>query len=311
MPRMQAALPYPPIPSAFLAMFKGRAETVIWENPSQGIFGVVVPSTTAAGNGSNPMTQHFVIPDTPLPFTETPSQFCDPPPKSLESVVETATCLLVPTIPTDRSGGNQPSILWPEQQSSDPPVCLHGKPTLRRTVLRKDSPNLGRPFYVCASTVAETGGSCGFFRWGDELEPVQRCNQHCHWLYQYSNLRTGTPLTADEVKRETSAVDPSIQLEAWSGVQQGTERWHRLRSCRITASNFGSAHRTNSYCSPSDLLRNILWPSSMDSVAMRYAQTAMFAAVCTRQPQRKGRAVAVFRVAVRIRRTTGPAHLHR
>ena len=106
-------------------------------------------------------------------------------------------------------------------------------------------------------------------------------------------------------------MDPSIQLEAWSGVQQGTERWHRLRSCRITASNFGSAHRTNSYCSPSDLLRNILWPSNMDSVAMRYTQTTAvrIAAVWTREPERKGRAVALFGVAFRICRATGPAHV--
>lgn len=39
---------------------------------------------------------------------------------------------------------------------------------------------------------------------------------------------------------------------------------------RGTASNFGSAHRTNNYCTPGDLLRNLLWPSNTDSVAMRY-----------------------------------------
>ena len=83
-------------------------------------------------------------------------------------------------------------------------------------------------------------------------------------------MRLRTPLTTEDVKRETREVDPADQLNAWCGVQQGTTRWHELRACRVTASNFGSVHRTNTYCSPADLLRNILWPSSMDSVAMRY-----------------------------------------
>ena len=52
-------------------------------------------------------------------------------------------------------------------------------------------------------------------------------------------------MTADDVKQNTAVVDPKLQLEAWSSVQQGTERWLQLRSCRVTASNFGSAHRTN------------------------------------------------------------------
>lgn len=43
-----------------------------------------------------------------------------------------------------------------------------------------------------------------------------------------------------------------------------------MRACRITASNFGSVHRTNSFSGPNDLLRQILWPQSYDSVPMRY-----------------------------------------
>ena len=89
-------------------------------------------------------------------------------------------------------------------------------------------------------------------------------------MEQFSLLRLRAPLTTEDVKRETREVDPADQLNAWCGVQQGTTRWHELRACRVTASNFGSVHRTNTYCSPADLLRNILWPSSMDSVAMRY-----------------------------------------
>lgn len=221
-----AALPYPPIAAAFLDMFPGRAESVIWENPSLGLFGIVIPER------NHPPVASFAIPDT-----------VPPPPTVTEMVVEVATKLSVPSIPlTD--------------QCPDPPLCMHGKATLKRTVMRKDSPNIGRTFFVCMCTVSE-GGNCGFFRWGDELN-------------QYSSLRLRTPLTAEDVKRETKSVEASTQLEAWNGVHQGTERWLHLRACRITASNFGSVHRTNTFCSPTDLLRNILWPTNLDSVAMRY-----------------------------------------
>jgi hypothetical protein len=225
-----AALPYPPVAPGFLALFDGRTASVVWENPSLGLFGIVVPPQTHNGR---PPQQHFSLPETPPPA-----------PTINQSVVEVNTRMIIPTIP-------------PEEQCTDPPVCLHGKPTLKRTVMRRDSPNIGRPFFVCCSSAGEGSGSCGFFRWGDELN-------------QYSVLRARTPLSADDVKRETLEVDPGLQLEAWSGVQQGTEKWHRLRACRVTASNFGSVHRTNHYCSPADLLRNILWPSNMDSVAMKY-----------------------------------------
>jgi hypothetical protein len=150
------------------------------------------------------------------------------------------TTLEIPTIPEADRG-------------PDPPLCLHGRATTRRTVMRSPL-NLGRAFYVCSSG---TSARCAFFRWADEVG-------------QYSVVRSRPLLTAAEVHRATAAVDPDEQLEAWDAVQQGTDRWHRLRACRVTASNFGSAHRTNTYCSPNDLLRNLLWPSNMDSVAMRY-----------------------------------------
>jgi hypothetical protein len=70
-------------------------------------------------------------------------------------------------------------------------------------------------------------------------------------------------MTAEEVIKATQAVDPAEQLEAWGVVsrlwpvaghggrsQQGTERWHKLRACRVTASNFGSAHCTNGRRTP-------------------------------------------------------------
>ena len=145
------------------------------------------------------------------------------------------------------------------------------------------------------------GGTCGFFRWGDELE-------------QYSLLRLRTPLTAEDVKRETREVDPADQLNAWCGVQQGTTRWHELRACRVTASNFGSAHRTNTYCSPADLLRNILWPSSMDSVAMRYGTGYILVHpkyTLARKPEREGGTFQILRVVDGARGSPGPPHIHR
>ena len=42
------------------------------------------------------------------------------------------------------------------------------------------------------------------------------------------------------------------------------------RRPRVTASNFGAVTRTNTFVSPSDLLRQILWPINLQSCAMRY-----------------------------------------
>lgn len=126
-----------------------------------------------------------------------------------------------------------------------------------RSVLRKDSPNVGRSFFVCGS---REGRRCEFFRWADELD-------------QYSNLRIREPLTASDVQRETAQVDPDLQLSAWAGLKQGTDEWHRLRSCRVTASNFGSVHNNhNKYCSPSRVYaqhglvyaKPCCWTSSFD-----------------------------------------------
>lgn len=189
-----AALPYPPIAPGFLALFEGRGGRVVWENPSLGLFGIVVPPSD-------------VDPRPPQQF-----QLCETPPPAprvADMVVDVVTTMTVPTIPA-------------AERSCDPPLCLHGKGTLKRTVVRRDSPNVGRIFYVCCNGSGDGGGSCGFFRWGDELD-------------QYSSVTMRTPLTAADVKRETHAVDPNEQLEAWSGTQQGTERWHRLRACRPDA----------------------------------------------------------------------------
>lgn len=37
-----------------------------------------------------------------------------------------------------------------------------------------------------------------------------------------------------------------------------------------SASNFGTIHRNNRFATPTDMLRGLLWPTSFDSVAMRY-----------------------------------------
>jgi hypothetical protein len=220
------ALPFPPVAPAFLSLFGCGPESVVWENPAQGIFGIVVPPPEARGE-----PRHFSLPEQTLPS-----------PRPRTTVVEVDTDLQRPSIPDD-------------MRCTDPPCCAHRLPAGRRTVVRKDSPNLGRAYYVC--TQSGDARRCSFFRWADELD-------------LYSVDRYPPPLTIDDVRQETAEVDPALQLDAWSGVQQGSERWHRLRACRITASNFGSVHRTNNYCSPTDLLRSLLWPQSYDSVAMRY-----------------------------------------
>ena len=176
-----AALPYPPVADAFLAMFDCTAAAIVWENPAQGTFGVVVPPP---GVGRTSFHHRFTVPEKPLP-----------PLRLRTSVVEIATEMRIPSIPeTDRS--------------ADPPLCLHGTPTLRRAVLRRDSPNVGRSYYICGRSGPDAGAKCPLFRWSDELE-------------LYSTIRPQPPLSATEVHRATAEVDPDEQLEAWNGGAAG------------------------------------------------------------------------------------------
>ena len=161
------ALTFPPIAPAFLRMFGTRA-SVIWENPCMGLFNIVVP----LGNLDEEIK--FLIPTQPLPF-----------PESREVITEIETPLIIPTIPES-------------DRCTEPPFCLHYQKTQKRTVFRKDSPNVGRSFFVCAQSQR-----CEFFRWADELD-------------QYSTLRLRSTMTADDVKRETKDVDPEFQLAAWA-----------------------------------------------------------------------------------------------
>lgn len=180
---------------------------------------------------------HANTPTAPLPPIAPPSPSGVPDP----IVVETPSVLELPTIP-------------PERRSAVPPRCWHGHVTRSFLCRREDSPNQGRQFYTCSWP---EGRRCSFFRWQDEND-------------QYSEITLSPPLTGAELLAATATVNPDLQTQAWDGVQQGSAEWHQLRNCRITASNFGSVHRHNTYCRPSDMLRQLLWPSQMDSCAMRY-----------------------------------------
>ena len=227
------ALAFPPVCDNFLRMFGVGPAAVVWDNPSAGTFGLVVPA--AGGAPAPPVATAFTLPESPCGAAAAAA------PPAAPCVVEVESELAVPVIPAER-------------QSSDPPLCAHGRPTLRRTVSKADSPNRGRLFYVCPF---DAGRRCPFFRWADDLAT-------------YSVVSMRPTLTVAEVTRETADIDPGVQLSAWLGVSQGTEEWHRLRACRITASNFGSVNRTNTFSGPTDLLRSILWPQNFDSVPMRY-----------------------------------------
>lgn len=220
------ALPYPPVAPAFLELF-GAGARVEWLNEPIGLFVVVVPRSDAPAEAAGDTTVPAATAGWWMPAAQV--------------VVETPSVLEEP-------------VIDPAQRCRDPPLCLHGRPTVARVVSRRDSVNIGRTFYAC--TWPE-GRRCGFFRWQDELS-------------QFSEMVPRAALTAADVRRETAAVDPVLQLSAWEGVKQGTDTWHALRACRVTASNFGSANRTNSYQTPTDLLRSLLWPMSFDSAAMRY-----------------------------------------
>lgn len=164
-----------------------------------------------------------------------------------EFVIETPSDLQVPAL--------DPDCVCSKDQ---PPKCYHGRASRPQTV-RRDSANHGRVFFTC--TWPE-GSRCSFFRWQDE-------NQN------YTDIVMRPPLTADQVMQETAqAVDGDLQLRSWAGLQQGTPEWHRLRACRITASNFGSVNSTNSsFCTPVDMLRQLLWPFNMESTAMKYGSS--------------------------------------
>lgn len=193
-------------------------------NESLGWFQVLVAVTTTKPNA---------LPCVPLSLAQWMP--------AAEFVIETPSPLDVPTID-------------PDKRCPDPPVCLHGRPAVARTVHRRDSVNIGRTFFTCAWP---EGRRCGFFRWRDELD-------------QFSVTTFRPLLAAHDVRRQTETVDPELQLQAWHGLSQGTDAWHQLRACRLTASNFGTVNRNNKFASPADMLRSLLWPTSYDSVAMRY-----------------------------------------
>ncbi len=184
------AFAFPPVCPAFLRLF-GAVDTssVIWDNPSCGTFGVVVRrSPPSPANGME--FGSFNIPSSPIPL-----------PAIALRTLEVESDLKIPEIGADR-------------RSQEPPLCAHGRPTLRRTMSKKDSPNLGRVFYVCPF---DSVRRCPFFRWADDVE-------------NFSTVQMRPIMTAADVLRETGNVDPEVQLTAWTGTDQGTEAWHRLRA---------------------------------------------------------------------------------
>lgn len=236
------SLSFPPIPITFLSMF-GPAEhcNVIWENPCTGVFGIVVRTNPSVAI-DNDRVQAVVAGATVGAL-----------PEQSEYVFETPSELIIPSIPE-------------HCRAADPPLCLHGQPSVRRMVQRKDSVNIGRIFYTCSRPAPLR---CGFFRWADDL-------------VNYSEVRLGEPMSAEQVLKETAQVTSELQLRAWKGLKQGSQDWHQMRRCRITASNFGSVHNNNQYSSPMDLLRSLLWPCSFDSTAMQYTSRPVLRTVCDR-----------------------------
>lgn len=230
----QQRLLVPPLSEVFLGLFGPPERRIVrWDDMAQGLFTVWVSEAGGAppavlGGDENPdMTAY-----------STSSSDCQ------TWVVECDTPLRIPEIPTD-------------ERAEDPPWCFHGRPAVRRIVSKRDSPNIGRAFFVCAAPPGGPG-RCSFFRWADEND-------------RFSRVRLRPVLRAADIAAEIGdGPSPQLQQAAWAGVQQGSEEWHRLRACRLTASNFGSVHRTNSYATPSDLLRGLLWPVAYDSVPMKY-----------------------------------------
>lgn len=98
------ALAFPPIAPNFLALF-GASASVIWENPCMGQFFVVVPPPGSPGQHDH--FASFQLPQSALPL-----------PSLSEFVREVETPLDIPVIPE-------------KDRSSDPPVCLHNKESLR------------------------------------------------------------------------------------------------------------------------------------------------------------------------------------
>ena len=214
-------LTFPPIPEAYLALLSGGAAappTVTWVDERRGLFTVRVSGT------GDPLW-----PDDPE----------EPP---MDTVVETAA----PAPPHTRrapSPMEMPSIP-PERQSPDTPHCMHGLPSRPLVCRRIDSPNHGRAFYTCAADE----GRCAIFRWQDKN------GQYSIMMPRTVPALTGgrgplRPLTHRELLIQT-AVDAATQLQAWSGLRQGTDFWHILRGCPLMASNFRLVHHKLLVISP-------------------------------------------------------------
>ena len=187
-------LQFPPIAEGFLQAFGPGVPVVKWQNEQLGLFVVYPPGVRS---------------DTP-PVLDVELAASTPS----EVVVETPSVLELPCIS-------------PEDRSGDPPVCFHQRPA-RTFTCKRENANHGRVFYTCGWA---EGKKCSFFRWQDEnsegVADVQTLSTD-----QYSEITMRPTLRYTDMQEEVGRLSPSLQLQAWAGLKQGTEEWLRLRACR-------------------------------------------------------------------------------
>ena len=229
-------LRFPPVSADFLRFLMGDKAHVEWINLESGLFWVLShPDIVPPAVPSD----HTVLRD----FLYT------------ESVVDIPVNVKVP----ETLG---------KPASSEPPRCYHLLHSVKRTVVRQDNPNLGRHYYTCSR---QGIGRCNFFRWqSDNSSYTEICDGR---LVSLDKNQRRTFDDSTDADKAVTGINSELQIESWEGTKQGSDRWHRLRSWRITASNFGSVTGSDKFRKSHDLLRNLLWPVRCESFATLYGST--------------------------------------